>query len=237
MVAQPHYIREYNRLLRNLRKTSASETETFERAVGGGFKATGATQAKLILDLAPQGPFHLIDVGCGSGRLAYALRNEERVSYSGFDILPDLIGHAEKVCERPDWRFDAISSLALPIEDDAGDMIVFMSVFTHLKPDEIKTYLSEAARVLKPGGRIVASYFDADDPQHAKLFPPAPVQYLARMLGRDVLRVRLKRNDLEAWMEDAGLVVEQALTQGPLTQHVMIARKPATAEQDGKAQS
>ncbi|MFC2952255.1 class I SAM-dependent methyltransferase [Marinicaulis aureus] len=236
MVAQPHYIREYNRLLRNLRKTSASETETFERAVGGGFKATGATQAKLILGLAPQAPFHLIDVGCGSGRLAYALRNEERVSYTGFDILPDLIGHAEKVCERPDWRFDAIYSLALPIEDDAGDMIVFMSVFTHLKPDEIKTYLSEAVRVLKPGGRIVASYFDADDPQHAKLFPPAPVQYLARILGRDVLRVRLKRKDLETWMRDAGVVVEQALTQGPLTQHVMIARKPSTAEQNGQAQ-
>ncbi len=229
MLAQPHYIREYRRLLRNLRKTSASETEALERAVGGSYEATGKTQAKLVLDLVTEGPVHLIDVGCGSGRLAYALRDEARVSYSGFDILPDLIAHAEKMCDRPDWRFEPISSLALPVEDATGDIVVFMSVFTHLKPAEIRTYLAEAVRILKPGGYIAASYFDADDPKHAELFPPTPVQYLARIFGRDVLRIRLRRNELETWMKEAGLVLERALTDGPLLQHVMIARKPVEA--------
>ncbi len=237
MFAQPHYIREYQRLLRNLRKTSASETEALERAVGGYYKAAGKAQAAIISDLAPDGPFHVIDVGCGSGRLAAALRDDERVAYSGFDILPDLVAHAKKVCDRSDWRFETISSLVLPVDDATGDMIVFMSVFTHLKPDEIKTYLGEAARVLKPGGHIVASYFDAGDPKHAKLFPPKPVQYLARILGRDVLRVRQPREELEAWMQEAGFSVERAITESPLGQHVLIACKQGGAEPDGQAPS
>lgn len=227
---KPHYVREYQRLVATLRKTSASEAEAFERAVGGVYQKMGAAQAALMLELAPAGGFHLIDVGCGSGRLAHALRSEQRVAYSGFDVVPDLVGYAQKVCERPDWRFETISSLALPVPDARGDLIVFMSVFTHLKPGEIKTYLAESARILKPGGRIVASYLDPSEPRHVKPFRSAPLQYLARLFGRDVMLTRTARADLAGWMEAAGLRVERAITEGPIGQHVLIARKLAAAE-------
>lgn len=229
MAGDPHYVREYKRLVETLRRSSASETEALERAVGGAYKEMGEAQAALIRELAPEGALHLVDVGCGSGRLAHALRAEQRIAYTGFDVVPDLVDHARKVCERPDWRFETISSLALPAPAASADIMVFMSVFTHLTPAEIKTYLSETMRVLKPGGRIVASYLDPSEPKHVKPFRAAPLQRLARWLGRDVMLTRTAREELAGWMAEAGFAVERAITEGPIGQHVLIARKPAAA--------
>ena len=229
VAGEPHYVREYRRLLRNLRKNSASETEAYERAVGGSYRKKGEAQAALIRESAPEGAFHLIDVGCGSGRLAYALRGETQIAYSGFDIMPELVAHAEKVCERPDWRFETISALAVPVPDASADLIAFMSVFTHLKRREIETYLAEARRVFKPGGRILASYLDPHEPKHTKPFLAPPLQRIARLLGKDVMLTRTARAELTQWMEAAGLRVERAVVEGPIGQHVLIARKPEPA--------
>lgn len=212
-------------MIASLRKRTSDEDEVMSRAVGGGYKAMGAAQAALMREFLPEGPVHLIDVGCGSGRLAFALRDETRITYTGFDIMPDLVDYAEKKCARPDWRFETIDSLNLPAEDASADMIVFMSVFTHLKPDEIQTYIEEAMRLLKPGGRIVASYLDPAEPRHTKGWLPAPVQRLARMLGRDVMLTRTRQETMREWLENGGFAVERAITEGPVGQHVMIARK------------
>jgi SAM-dependent methyltransferase len=42
-------------------------------------------------------------------------------------------------------------------------MACLFSVFTHMYRDEIQLYLRELLRVLKPGGRVVASWFLYDD--------------------------------------------------------------------------
>ncbi|MAW80405.1 MAG: hypothetical protein CMI63_09210 [Parvularcula sp.] len=229
MAGDPHYVREYRRLVRGLLKRSASEADAMEKAVGGAFEKVGAAQAKLVKELCPQGGFHLIDVGCGSGRLAHALRAETRVSYTGFDVVPDLVAYAEKICDRPDWRFDTISELALPVENAQADIIMFMSVFTHLKPDEIKTYLAEAFRVLKPGGRIVASYIDPDATAHKHFSLPALMQVITRAAGRNVMLTRTPRVTLSQWMEEAGFTVERAITDKSLGQHALIAAKSTAA--------
>jgi ubiquinone/menaquinone biosynthesis C-methylase UbiE len=46
-----------------------------------------------------------------------------------------------------------------PYEDDTFDVVVLISVFTHMVPVEVDHYISEIARVLKPGGHIFATYF------------------------------------------------------------------------------
>ncbi len=225
MTAEPHYVREYRRLVRGLLKKSANEAEAMEKAVGGAFAAVGAAQAKLIRELYPDGAVHLIDVGCGSGRLAHALSAESRISYTGFDVVPDLVAYAQKLCARPDWRFETISELALPVEDQRADIIMFMSVFTHLKPDEIRTYLAEAFRVLKPGGRIVASYIDPDETAHKHFSLPALLQVVTRAAGRNVMLTRTPRATLAGWMADAGFTVERAITDARFGQHALIAVK------------
>ena len=222
---KPHYIREYSALLDLLRRSSEDEDAAMHRAVGGAYEKEGARQAEMILARAPEGPFALLDIGCGSGRAAYALREVERLSYFGVDIMPDLIDYARKKAARPDWRFEVISDIALPAEDEWADMALIMSVFTHLKPAETQRYLREVARVLKPGGVLICSYLDKNNPKHKSQFRPAPLQRIARMLGRDVMLSFVSREELTRWTEDAGLRVEEVIEYENGRQHTLVARK------------
>ena len=46
-----------------------------------------------------------------------------------------------------------------PYADNSFDFIFLTSVFTHLFPDALKNYFSEAGRVLRRGGRSFITYF------------------------------------------------------------------------------
>jgi SAM-dependent methyltransferase len=43
--------------------------------------------------------------------------------------------------------------------DASVDVILLKSVFTHMKPGGVQNYLSEIARLLRPGGRCLATFF------------------------------------------------------------------------------
>ncbi len=49
-----------------------------------------------------------------------------------------------------------------PYDDERFDLALAASVFTHMRPDGTRRYLSEAARVLRPGGRLVCEFFVLD---------------------------------------------------------------------------
>jgi ubiquinone/menaquinone biosynthesis C-methylase UbiE len=221
----PHFVREYRNLVRFLAQRTQSEFELAERAVGGNYEANGALQAKLILEHAPPGPFLLIDVGCGSGRAAYALKDLERVSYLGTDVVPALLAFARKKVNRPDWRFEEVTSLAIPARDVCADVVTFMSVFTHLKPPEVMTLVREAARVLKPGGVIICSYLDRTHPAHVGSYRPPWRQRVARLRGTDVMISFTTEAELSAQLEAAGFRVEQSLRDPVFGQWVLFGRR------------
>lgn len=220
----PHYVREYRQLVRFLRSRTDSEFELAERAVGGNFEQGGAVQAGLVLDLAPSGAFSLIDVGCGSGRAAYALRDIERLDYLGTDVVPELLDHARNVAARPDWRFELVESLTIPAADQSADIVMLMSVFTHLTPIETATYLREVARTLKPKGVMIASFLDRDEPRHLACTRPKWRERVARFIGRDVMNTLTTQAALTASVEAAGLAVEQVIKELVYGHYVMIAR-------------
>jgi SAM-dependent methyltransferase len=49
--------------------------------------------------------------------------------------------------------------VAFPVASRSADAVLLASVFTHMDEDHIFRYLSEARRVLKVGGRVLASFF------------------------------------------------------------------------------
>src|SRR5829696_3245452 len=53
----------------------------------------------------------------------------------------------------------AAAGFGFPYPDDDFDLAFAVSVFTHLRPTESEAYLREAARVLRPGGRLVSTFF------------------------------------------------------------------------------
>ena len=65
----------------------------------------------------------------------------------------------------PGGALDA-DSYRFPYGDGAFDLVIATSLFTHLLPAAAEHYLSEAARVLAPGGRLFCTWllFSADRP-------------------------------------------------------------------------
>ena len=155
----------HRRLLKTLRQSYSAE-EAAKIAVGGEFETVGVLLREALVFHGLKPTDYLIDVGCGSGRLAKPLSEIQIGKYLGIDVVPELVEYARKLVPRPDWRFEVAAGLTIPEADQTADMVCFFSVVTHLLHEESFVYLREARRVLKPGGKIVASFLDFKVPSH-----------------------------------------------------------------------
>ena len=79
------------------------KSKAMSLAVGGHFNAVGLLEYFLLLQHGLQRRHTVIDIGCGSGRLAFQLREYLEGSYVGIDVVPD-----ESV-KRRSSKFDFIS--------------------------------------------------------------------------------------------------------------------------------
>ena len=123
--------------------------------VGGQYETMGEGLRRIVETHGLKDGDYLIDVGCGSGRLAWALSQSkfrDTIRYLGIDIVPEMLEFAAEKCGQPAWRFELILEPKIPEVDGCADMVCFISVFTHLMQEESFLYLREAQRVLKPGG-------------------------------------------------------------------------------------
>ncbi|HET9478691.1 MAG TPA: methyltransferase domain-containing protein [Pyrinomonadaceae bacterium] len=149
----------HRRLLQQLRN-SHSHDEAVRLAVGGEFDAFGLLLREALVFHGLKPTDYLIDVGCGSGRLAKPLAEYLKGKYLGIDVVPGLVQYARRLVPRPDWRFEVAEGLTIPEADQQAGLVCFFSVLTHLLHEESFVYLREAKRVLKPGGKIVLSFLD-----------------------------------------------------------------------------
>ncbi len=120
----------------------------------------------------------VVEVGCGFGRVAIELRDHlgPRGAYLGIDIIPESIKWAQENIASDDKRFAFVhldvsdrlhhpagtldaTEVTLPTADDSVDLVVLMSVFTHLLEPGLSQYLREFRRVLRPQGRVFATCF------------------------------------------------------------------------------
>jgi len=101
-----------------------------------------------------------LDIGCGPGLLAVELAR--RVGPSGrvvaIDTSPDMIAMSSRRAAAEGFR-DRVGALVgdaaeLPFRDGTADFLVATQVYEYV-PD-MKKALAEAARVLRPGGRLAA---------------------------------------------------------------------------------
>ena len=129
-----------------------------------------------LTDLQPQE--RVLDVGCGTGRVAAPLTAhlDERGSYEGFDNSAERIEWCnERIAPlHPSFRFQAVDvfssvyhrkgaikpeEFTFPYDDGEFDVVLLFSVFTHIRGAGVARYLQEIGRVLKPGGRSVITWF------------------------------------------------------------------------------
>ena len=123
----------------------------------------------------------ILDIGCGSGRLAYALSkdhelNEQGINYMGMDIDDNCIKWCKKNIQKHNPRFEFFEvdlfskeynpkgkqkdfEYKFPFEDHSFDLIILTSVFTHMLEPGIANYCKEISRLLTDKGTAYASVF------------------------------------------------------------------------------
>jgi len=156
---KPHFVRDYQRLARDMLRLHERETALVLSSGGGGY-AHGDAELAMVEARGLARGHRVVEVGCGAGRLAYALRAVPGVSYLGTDVVPEHIEFARERCKGLGWRLELVDGLTIPEQSASADFIVFISVLTHLTRAEGLAYLLDARRVLKPTGKIVVTFLD-----------------------------------------------------------------------------
>jgi len=120
---------------------------------------------------------NVLDIGSGIGRLAIPLTQliTPPGSYDGLDIVE----HGVRWCRtkitpmHPHFQFThanvfnaeynpggtvKAAEYELPYGDASFDIVCLFSVFTHMLIADVEHYLAEISRVLRPGGRLAATF-------------------------------------------------------------------------------
>lgn len=102
---------------------------------------------------------HIVEFGCGTGRLAqYLLARNSTARYTGCDVSTTMVGlAADRLAtfgERVQVRLQALGSVELPVDTGAADRIVSTYVLDLLPESAIHAFQREARRALAPGGRV-----------------------------------------------------------------------------------
>jgi len=212
-------------------KSQMPHDKAMELAIGGGFELIGPIEVALLRHYGLPQDGYLVDVGCGSGRLARPLSAWLKGRYLGIDLVPALVAHARKIAARPDWRFQVIQHIGIPEGDDQADMVCFFSVLTHLTHEQSYWYLEEARRVLKPGGRIVFSFLELREPAHLKIFLDT-VAAMKRKVSMP-MNTCIDRETIGFWATALGMDVvdirdgaEGVVAEGSLGQSTCVLAKP-----------
>jgi SAM-dependent methyltransferase len=168
----------------------------------GGFQAVGQEFLRYFIEHAGLRPLErVLDVGCGIGRMAIPLTQYlgAEGSYDGFDVVPAGIKWCRaKITPRfPNFRFRLAAvynehyapnaatlarGFRFPYPGASFDLALLTSVFTHMLPADLENYAFEIARVLKPRGRCLVTFFLLNPESQALLergrgtlaFPPRP---------------------------------------------------------------
>ncbi len=96
----------------------------------------------------------VLDVGCGAGYGTNELALTARDAI-GVDVGADAIAYAREHYVRDNLRYELGSATELPFADATFDLVVAFEVIEHL--EEWSKLLTEARRVLAPGGQLVVS--------------------------------------------------------------------------------
>lgn len=180
---------------------------------------------------------HVLDIGCGIGRLAVPLTRflDKNGSYHGFDVVKDGIDWCKKHISS---RFSNFTFLYVPLQNDlynlstekkasefvfpfgdkAFDFVMLTSVFTHMQENDVRHYLNEISRILKQGGTCFATFFIIDDSSMVFLKQSSDPFFThereTHMLHDDKVldaNIAYKLQFIKQWVLESGMAIEKHL--------------------------
>ena len=133
------------------------------------------------LNLSNPDASHLLDMGCGRGRISHYFASLTGGQVSGYNIDPNQIENADdwaKETNMSDRLHFKVGDHHKPLEYDSESFdgcFSFQAVWPFFKEEELDSCAEEMFRVLKPGSRYACSeyllspYFDWSNEEHANL--------------------------------------------------------------------
>ena len=160
------------------------------------------------------------DLGTGTGRML-ELFGPEAKSGIGIDLSPEMLALARAQLAQPALAHCSVRQgdlYDLPMQDATVDLVTLHMVLHFL--DDPSASIAEAARVLKPGGRLLI----AD-------FAPHELDFLREKHAHR--RLGFTEDEVTAWFSEAGLDVRDTIHLPPtggddakLTVSIWVADKP-----------
>jgi ubiquinone/menaquinone biosynthesis C-methylase UbiE len=101
----------------------------------------------------------VLDVGCGTGSLTFALPQAANVGeVAAFDYSPVFVEEAQRRNSDPRITIQQADACAIPFPDDRFDRALALLVL-HFVPDAGRA-VAEVRRVVRPGGVVAAAVWD-----------------------------------------------------------------------------
>jgi SAM-dependent methyltransferase len=153
------------------------------------FRRVGQKYLGYLKELCELKPDHsVLDIGCGLGRVSIPLAAylTQQARYEGFDVVAGVVEWCQKAITPRFSRFnfqfaDVIngefnprgqrraSEFDFPFEDQEFDVVYAGFTFSHMLPDDLENYISETSRVLRKGGRFLATFYLLDEVSRASI--------------------------------------------------------------------
>jgi len=120
------------------------------------FFASGQREAGLLRKKGLLDPdVDALNIGCGIGRIERAICNEV-ASVTGVDVSSRMVKMARQKVVAPNVRFHVVDGKSLNgLESDYFNLCLSFIVLQHISRAATRSYLTEVARVLKPGGSFL----------------------------------------------------------------------------------
>jgi ubiquinone/menaquinone biosynthesis C-methylase UbiE len=161
----------------------------------------------------------IVDCPCGAGPAFRALSPQAAVRYVGADLSPSMIRRAHKRARaRGLTSVELVEANATDLPEPADSADLFLSYWGLHCFDDPAAALAEAARILKPGGRLLGTCF---------------VRGSASLRQRLLVRPHVgdfgpvgTEAEVREWLRDAGLEVSSARRSGPM---LLFEARPVTS--------
>ena len=145
----------------------------------GDFIRQGIEWKNFFIEQGLQPNDHFLDIGSGIGRIAIGLTSYLKGDYQGFEAMEVGADWCKKniTPKYPNFSFKHVSlhndlynasgldaaTYKFEYPSASFHMACAISVFSHMIDNEVENYLSETFRVLKNGGKLIATFFVMDN--------------------------------------------------------------------------
>ena len=213
------------------RKFFDEEGALYDSVYDAGTTGGSILRARLAtaLQLIGDGPGDVLDAGMGGGRLVEEL-DRRGWTVSGVDISERMVALAQRrlPARRESLRQGDLE--ALSFDDASFDVAVATGALEYAR--DLRQAVGELARVVRPGGRVIASFPDYAAPftvaQMRLWYPAVRLVKRAAPFGRPSPQPRehlLSPVAFARLLETAGLVVDSIVPLGPRPVPQAVARR------------